>query len=293
MHTALSTSNVINSKMEKIDYQSSFLSITSVLILLSCTSDANKKDQKNIIYDNLIFNIALSYPYYHYGGRQFRGTNEDFKTEKQNILQKRQTIKDDSLGIELALHKWTSYGGDCPKHIISVCGENMLFAFPFSDEYLYDVLYSNVTDTLDPNVKQIRDSEILQQVNLSPQLNHILFEKHWTTTKSIAKVDRLITLLADSLLHLYEFKGKDTAEFKKDLLRNIPGGVERIHTCNSAYKKNLDWLAREGVLDNVRIFNTLTGGGAYWKFTIVTEPWNKIKIVATIYNSECLEVICI
>jgi len=263
----------------------SFCILTTPLILfitLSCNSDSNEKHFQHSEYDNLIFNAALSYPYYNYNIYQFGGSRKESERRKKNILQKIKSIKDDSTSLELILHTWTDSTGDIPKNIISISvADRFRFAFPFYDEYFY----SRAASTTDSLLQR----DLLRHANLSVQLNHILYETHWNTTKNIAKADHLITLVADSLLGLTEYVASDTAGFKKALLKDLQG-ANLGESCAKSLKKNISWLAKEAVLKNVRIFNTVNGRHGFWKFTILMELHGYISIVATIHNLECYEI---
>jgi len=251
-------------------------------ITLSCGLNSNKDLSRQIEYDNLVFNTALSYPYYNYDINQFGGSRNESERRKKIILKKANSVKDDSTGLELSLHTWTDSTGDIPKNIISISiADRFLFAFPFYDEYFH----GTATATKDTLLRE----DLLTHANLSQQLNHILYETYWNTTKNTARANRLITLLADSLLGLKEYIASDTAVLKRALLKDLDG-VDLNQPCARYLKKNIDWLAKEGVLDNVRIFNTVNGRYGFWKFTIVTELHGYISIIATIHNRECYEI---
>ena len=168
----------------------------------------------------------------------------------------------------MELHSWQN-GFDDPAYIVYVSdNKNFQYAFPFNDEDFYESA-NYYSDKMTSEDKE----RILRYYNwyaaLDYHLTYICDSLKISDNKT--KLNRFVSLFADSLLHLKPISAEDTNMYSDSCKKNFVIGL-------SCLKQ-----------DSVRYYNPKEGDGAIWKFKVDTA--NELyPIKTTFLNRNCYRV---
>ncbi len=264
----------------------------TILLFSTCKQQEEKKQPSSNIdstrYNNLILNIAMCTPEFLSNKYQTRIDEKWFKRVKELVLRKKE-VSDTKLGITLRLHEWTYDGGQSfPNFIIYVSnGKDFEYAFPFLDEYYYDL------NGLKKENNEVVQYMFKQHWNFFTQLNYITSKLELNKPSRIKELNTFVSLLTDSLLVMKELKLKDIDYLKDRLDRVLTTNDTSRKFCLENVSKNINSIISD--LENnkdqsIRYFLCSEGANAFWKFKFINND-STIIIQPTVENKECYECV--
>jgi len=238
-------------------------------------------------YDNFILNIALATP--EFASEKYFNMKhlKAFEFAKELILRKKE-IKDTASGILLRKHDWTYDGGQSfSKTIVFVSnGKDFEYAFPFLDEFYYHLEHSKKNSDL------YSDYVFNQHKNFEFQLNYIVHKLDLNKSSRRNKLNRFITLLADSLLGMKEIEAAEVDSLKKQL-NHITNQNYNENPCSDSASKTINAIIAD--LQNItnrsiRYFQCKEGNYGYWRLQLIPND-SCIFIKPEFKNKECYSVL--
>jgi hypothetical protein len=256
----------------------------SVLFIGLSACQPNSSPQQACSGNDIVINAALTNPLFKCVGC-VDGDSGRYSEFISEVLEPIVTVNDDSLGLTLSLHTYSSVSGTYPPAIIYIVQKDRFkYAFQFVDERNY-LDYPHLVS--DENLRTL----LTDRNQLEDQLNIIVARLRINRFGNEEQLKHFIDIFFKSLLGTFELTSSNVDSIVNELSKTISFVKgDPLDSCVRSYKQNLLQIKNEIDTRKAVYFSTYKGIHSFWRIRIDTVN-TSLHIGATLANYQCYTTI--